>query len=182
MNEEKIGFWELPPNEPAKFWRPPDLPGCGRGRDARRRRAEALLGDVPVQSAASGRDSIIFLRARQAGRHEHGRLLLADRALLRLCDVRPWARRVRWRPRSDRGVSPPSPPVWSYRGNVGETCTTVCNAQNLMCDENALSINVNTADELADAIAPSFMCQPPLIQTCTDGAPRMSGLRWHLLV
>ena len=28
MNEEKIGFWELPPNEPAKFWRPPDLPGC----------------------------------------------------------------------------------------------------------------------------------------------------------
>ena len=32
------------------------------------------------------------------------------------------------------------------------------------------------ADELADAIAPSFMCQPPLIQTCTDGAPRMSGL------
>ena len=29
---------------------------------------------------------------------------------------------------------------------------------------------------LAADIAPSFLCSPPFLRTCTDGAPRMSGL------
>ena len=73
--------------------------------------------------------------------------------------------------------SPGPPPVrtWGYRGGVGDTCTAVCAAQNLVCDEGALVLT-DTAEELTDAIQHSFMCSPPLLRTCTVGAPRMSGM------
>lgn len=68
--------------------------------------------------------------------------------------------------------------VWSYRGQPGETCAAVCASHDLACDETQLAPNApqQRADTLLGAVENTFLCAPPLLRTCSDAAPHMSGL------
>ena len=74
--------------------------------------------------------------------------------------------------------SPPATPLpWIYRGEEGESCTTACARSNLRCDETRLNAAAS-ADALQTAVEDTgfFLCTFPYLSTCTDAAPRMSGL------
>ena len=65
---------------------------------------------------------------------------------------------------------------WAYRSaDETQTCRQICTQHSLTCESSAL-IAMDTADELAAAVTHSFLCAPPLYATCSEAAPRMSGL------
>ena len=71
-------------------------------------------------------------------------------------------------------LTPPTR-AWSYRGQPGESCTTVCESRGLECDGDKL-LEATSATALATSVDTSFLCAPPYLSTCSEAAPHMSGL------
>merc|ERR1719361_1517243 len=53
-------------------------------------------------------------------------------------------------------------------GDISQTCTQICNAQNRACDR---SVPLNGTLELYDEVKSSLSCQRPLLSTCLKFAP-----------
>ena len=101
LTEEKIGSWEIPLEEPARFWTPDDMPGCG-GKAGMHRYAEPkhFLEVIRFRAPPAGTGAITFRcllkqvtssssfttspppltpsLPPQAGRHEWRRILLSN--------------------------------------------------------------------------------------------------------
>ena len=128
-SESKVGEWAIPLQEPAKFWTPPDSPGCDR-RAVMHRYAEPkhYLERFVFKAPPAGTGSITF------------------RALIKQGDTNMGAFYWPSAPSSGSSASllpspgrsggdlvleelapPPTaaPPTWSFRGEPGETCTAV---------------------------------------------------------
>lgn len=62
-------------------------------------------------------------------------------------------------------------------GDILQTCTQICNAQNRACDR---SVSLNGTLDLYDEMKPSLSCQRPLLSTCTKSAPTrdQDGFCW----
>ena len=169
-SETKVGSWEVPLQTPPKFFLPAD-PGCGM-------RAVMHAGAEP-----KGYIERFRFRAPPAGTGS-----LTFRALVKQGDTNRGA--FYWPGVGDDpsngvpggdlvvdeapGLTPHRP--WSYRGQPGQTCTEVCAAAGLTCDEAALQSSGSSAAALRSAVEPHFLCAPPYLATCDNAAPTMSGL------
>ena len=174
--ETKVGSWEVPLEEPARFWTPPDSPGCDRKAVMHRySEPKHYLERFMFRAPAAGTGSITIRCLIKQGDTNMGAFYWPTAP----ASTTPTLSPSNGRSNGDLVLSeaaPPSPPrVWSYRGVPGETCTSVCAAQGLSCDAGQL-IATTTADVLDTAISPTFLCRPPYLTTCTDDTPRMSGL------
>ena len=168
--------WEIPPNEPAKFWTPPELPGCA-GKAVMHADAEPkhYLERFAFRAPPAGTGPITFRALIKQGDTNMGAFYWPTAPASGVSSGMPMPGRAGGDLLLDEITGPPPRRTWGHRGGVGDTCTVVCQAQNLVCDEAAL-VSTDTASELEDAVKHSFMCSPPFIRTCTVGAPRMSGM------
>ena len=174
-SETKVGEWAIPLEEPARFWAPDDI-GCDR-KAVMHRYAEPkhFLERIVFRAPPAGTGPITF------------------RALIKQGDTNMGA--FYWPSAPSSGgsstlapsvgrsggdlvlVEDLTPPTraWSYRGQPGESCTTVCESRGLECDGDKL-LEATSATALATSVDTSFLCAPPYLSTCSEAAPHMSGL------
>ncbi len=179
-DEAKVGSWEIPLQEPPRFWTPDDSPGCER-RAVMHRYADPkqFVERLVFRAPPAGTGSITFRCLIKQGDTNMGAFYWPTSPTSPTPTLEP---KAGW-PNGDlvllEETNPPSPSpaVWSYRGAQGETCTAVCSARGLTCDEASLASGLmESAASLHAAVRASFLCAPPYLQTCSDAAPRMSGL------
>ena len=175
LNEAKVGGWEVALEGQPTFWTPPDEPGCnGRALMHTDPSRKHVLERFLFRAPPAGTGPITFRALIKQGETNKGAFYWPTAP----ASPTPAQNPVAGRPNGDlmlyENVSPPPRP-WSYRGDKGQTCTEVCAARGLPCDAAALEAT-NTAGELDEAVVHAFLCEPPIFRTCTDTAPRMSGL------
>ena len=175
LNEAKVGGWEVALEGQPTFWTPPDEPGCnGRALMHTDPSRKHVLERFLFRAPPAGTGAITFRALIKQGETNKGAFYWPTAP----ASPTPAQNPVAGRPNGDlmlyENVSPPPRP-WSYRGDKGQTCTEVCAARGLPCDAAALEAT-NTAGELDEAVVHAFLCEPPIFRTCTDAAPRMSGL------
>ena len=165
-SEAKVGSWEVPVEEPPRFWLPPDAGGCAQ---------QALMHATAVPKAYVER----FLFRAPAGLGT-----LTFRALIKQGDTNagafywpgtgapPTAGVAGGDLTLTEAPAPPPVPTWR-RAASDETCSQACAREALVCDEDALSV-VNTSAALQGAVEHEQACRLPLLQACA--APSISTL------
>ena len=175
LNEAKVGGWEVALEGQPIFWTPPDEPGCnGRALMHTDPSRKHVLERFLFRAPPAGTGPITFRALIKQGETNKGAFYWPTAP----ASATPAQNPVAGRPNGDlmlyeSGSPPPRP--WSYRGDKGQTCTEVCAAHGLTCDAAALEAT-DTAGALDEAVVHAFLCEPPIFRTCTDTAPRMSGL------
>ena len=175
--ERKVGGWELPLESNPKLWTPPDAPGCnGRalmhaGAEAKRY-TERLIFRAPP----AGTGPITFRALVKQGETNKGAFYWPVAPASYTPNLQP----VAGLPNGDLTLlerpTPPPTRRWAHRAaDESQTCRQVCAQQQMNCEREPL-ISMNSASQLAAAVGPSFLCAPPLYATCSEAAPRMSGL------
>ena len=178
----QIGYWEIPLQEPPLFWTPDDEPGCARHAVMHTAAdPKGYLERLVFRAPKNGTGALTFRCLIKQGDTNGGAFYWPTSPASSVPTLPPSAGRsggdliIREMPAG--GLPSPWPPKWSYRGQPGEACTSVCAAQGLVCDEAALSsAETTSANALHTAVASSVACAQPYLTTCLDAGPKMSGL------
>ena len=162
-SEQKVGDWEIPLEEPRRFWTPPDEPGCG-GRALMHAGAELkhYLETFYFRAPAAGAGPLTFRALVKQGETNRGAFY--------------WPTTVSGGDLMlSEAAAPPAALTWR-RGEEGASCATTCAAEGEQCEESALAA-ADSAAALREGVAATIACALPLLasDTCDEG-PRTSGL------
>jgi len=171
VSETKVGQWEIPLQTPPRFHTPDD-PGCG-SKALMHANAErkSFIERFRFRAPEAGTGALTFRCLIKQGETNRGAFYWAGEG-----GVPPAPGLANGDLVLPERSAPPPPRPWALRGALGESCTNVCGNAGLLCDEAALESVGASSPSLQAAVAPHFLCAPPLIVTCDEASPRMSGL------
>jgi hypothetical protein len=178
-NERKVGGWAIPLQTPMRFWLPPD-PGC-EGRSLMHASAEYknFRERFVFRTPPEGTGPITFRALVKQGETNRGAFYWMGDGINEFGGEVP-AFGVAGGDIVLTEASPPAPPppaetTW-LRASVGESCQQACADAGGSCVEAELSSATATSPSLLDSLVDTYLCSPPLLATCDEAAPRMSGI------